>query len=113
VPVSKGDQDNDYSLKDIEVDARFVVAAREMYITYAFQILFTVVIIGIAFIFGGKSLAAYRFIFGMPSWWFGTVVASLGFLILLVFLSSRIFKDISIEPYVTDEDICEEGGKIS
>lgn len=109
--MGKKGRDGDYSIKDIEVDPRFVVAAREMYITYGFQILFTATIIAIAFGFGGKTLGEYKFIFGMPSWWFGTVVATAIFIALLTVLCTRVFKDISIEPYETPEEINSEGGK--
>jgi uncharacterized membrane protein YhdT len=100
--MKNGVGDTDYTLKDIEIDPRFIVAAKEMYISYLFQILYTVTIISIAFGFGGKDLGEYTFIFGMPSWWFGTVVATILFIVLLVVLCTRVFKEISIEAYTMD-----------
>jgi uncharacterized membrane protein YhdT len=84
-----------------------------MYITYAFQILFTAIIIAIAFGYGGKPLNEYTFILGMPSWWFATIVVTVFFIGLLVVLCNRVFKDISIEPYVSRPEMTDEGSDIT
>lgn len=88
--------------KEFRNDPRFKICFKEMLLTYALQILFTIVVLGIAFIFGGKPLSEYSFILGMPSWWFAVLTTALLWIALVVFTSIKIFKDFKVDAYLDE-----------
>ncbi|MDD5014714.1 MAG: YhdT family protein [Atribacterota bacterium] len=86
----------DYKFSDIKIDPRFKIAKREMLISFAIQILFTIIMVGIAHIFGGRPLKEYTFILGMPSWFFLLLVAYLFCIVTVSYIVLYKFKNIDI-----------------
>lgn len=92
--------DRDYDIKDVKVDERFLIAKREMLITFAVQVAYTIVMLVVGYSLGKGDPRNYTFIAGMPAWWFWALVITAGFLVVVYYLVRRVFKDMSVEPWV-------------
>jgi uncharacterized membrane protein YhdT len=83
-----------------QTDPRFEQCKREMYITYAVQIIFTIVLNVVGFSLAGKPLSEYTFYLGMPSWWFIALLIALLFVGAIIYISLYVFKDCKVDPYI-------------
>lgn len=101
--------DQDYDMKDIEVDERFVIAKKEMLIVFAVQLCYTFIMLIVAYTVGKGDPRNYNFILGMPAWWFYALLITVLFLILIHYLVSKIFIPVSVEPWI--EQIKEKRGE--
>lgn len=86
-----------------KVDKRFKLCTRDMFITFAFLALYAIFILGTTYGLGGKPLREYKFYFGMPSWFFISTVGMIIFIIALGFISLKVFADMPVDAYITDE----------
>lgn len=100
--MSKGDRD--YDIKDIVVDERFIIAKKEMLITFAVQISFTLIMIFTAYTVGNGDPKDYTYIMGMPSWWFYCLAITIVFLGIIYILTSKVYKNVSVEAYLEIEN---------
>lgn len=100
--MSKGDRD--YDIKDIVVDERFISAKKEMLITFAVQIAYTLIMIFTAYTVGNGDPKDYNYIMGMPSWWFYCLAITVGFLGIIYILTSKVYKNVSVEAYIEVEN---------
>jgi len=92
--------ERDYDIREIEVDERFTIAKREMLITFVVQLAYTFLMLVVAYSLGKGDPTLYRFVKGMPEWWFWCLVITFGFLGLIYYLVRRVFKDIPIDPWL-------------
>lgn len=93
-------KNRDYDIRNIEVDERFVIAKREMLITFAVQLCYTFVMLIVAYTVGKGDPKSYSFIMGMPGWWFYALLVTIAFLVLIYYLISKVFVPVSVEPWV-------------
>lgn len=92
--------ERDYDIREIQVDERFRIAKREMLITFVVQLAYTFLMLVVAYTLGKGDPSRYRFVMGMPEWWFWSLVITLGFLGLIYYLVRRVFKDMPIDPWL-------------
>jgi uncharacterized membrane protein YhdT len=83
-----------------ETDPRFEQCKKEMYITYAVQIIFTVILNIVGFSLSGKPLSEYTSYFGLPSWWALCLLIALIFCAIIIYISLYVFKDCKVDPYI-------------
>lgn len=95
--------ERDYDIKDIEVDERFIIAKKEMLITFAVQLSFTFLMIFTAYTVGRGDPRNYNFIMGIPAWWIYCLGITIGFLVLIYVLTSKVYKDVSVEAYIEEK----------
>jgi len=90
----------------IEEDPRLRTASKEMLITLAFGIVYTLVYLGVAWSIGmSKPVQEYSYILGFPAWLFwAMIVCPLAFFALAIFIVTRLFKDVSLEPWVSETE---------
>ena len=83
---------------DFEMDERYAICTRELWLTLMVFILNVLVVFALAYGIGyGRSPAELSFILGFPSWFFwGGLVATAIFSIVPAFLVRFGFKDIPI-----------------
>lgn len=105
--------DQDYDIKEVEVDERFVIAKKEMLIVFAVQLCYTFIMLIVAYTVGKGDPRNYNFILGMPAWWFYSLLITVIFLFLIYYLVSKIFIPISVEPWIEQiiEQIKEKRGE--
>ena len=85
-----------------KVDDRFKHCTKEAVLTFVFLICYALFILCASYGLGGDSLSEYRFILGMPSWFFICVLGMLLFIVLLWILCFKIFADIPVEAYINN-----------
>ena len=88
----------DYDFSDIEVDPRFIVCTREMFISFGVFAVFAIAMLFVVFVVGGGDPREYSYILGMPAWYFWVFVVcgltAIGISIVL----DKLFKHMSLEP---------------
>ncbi len=86
-------------------DKRFKIAHREAIIGIALVLFNFIWWFGFAYGMGGGDPAKYRYIFGMPEWFFYSCILGFIVVVILVFIAvNYIFKEV---PFEDDE----EGGE--
>ncbi len=87
----------------IEEDPRLKIAFKEMLITFGLCIVYTLTTLALAWSIGmSKPPQEYSYILGFPAWFFlGIIVCPLVFFSVIVFLVTRVFKDMSLEPWLS------------
>jgi len=95
-------KNKDYDIREIDVDPRFVIAKKEMLITFAVQLCYTFLMLIVAYTVGKGDPKNYSFIMGMPAWWFYALIITGVFLILIYFIVTKVFVPISVEPWVKE-----------
>ena len=93
-----------------KTDKRFEICKKEMLIAFGFQIIYTVIINAILFLVAGKPLSEYKFILGMPSWFFACIVVLASFIVILGILCFKILKNISVDAYINEDDEMKKRG---
>jgi uncharacterized membrane protein YhdT len=88
-----------YDIRDIEIDPRFKIAYKEMLLTLGVWFLFMVVSLVVAYTLGKGPVDQYTYVLGMPAWWFGAVVVSAIFAVIVIYISQFVFTDVEL----TDE----------
>ncbi|NLC12381.1 MAG: YhdT family protein [Firmicutes bacterium] len=96
-------QDYDYDIRNIEVDKRFVIAKKEMLITFIVQLCYTFLMLIVAYATGKGDPKNYSFIMGMPAWWFYALLITALFLILIYYIITKVFVPVSVEPWIEQE----------
>lgn len=86
----------DYDFDEIEVDARFIQCQKEMIISFSTWLAFTFVSILVAYGLGKGPVEKYKYILGLPQWWFGAIVVSVIFTFIVIFLSLFVFQDMEL-----------------
>jgi uncharacterized membrane protein YhdT len=89
----------------IEEDPRLKIAFREMLMTFGLCIVYTLVTLAMDWSIGmSKPPQEYSYILGYPAWFFlGIIVCPLVFFSVIVFLVTRVFKDMSLEPWTAEK----------
>jgi uncharacterized membrane protein YhdT len=95
--VSCADTERNYSFDEIEVDPRFKRCEFEMKLTFAVWIAYALISIGLSYFLGRGEVTKYVYVFGVPLWvavgaWLTTAV----FLVIVVFITTRIFQDMDL-----------------
>lgn len=86
-------------------DPRFKIAHREALIGVALAIINFVWWFGFAYGLGSKPLTEYKFVFGLPAWFFYSCV--LGFIVmsvLVIFAVKFWFVDVSLDVKEDDQE---------
>jgi uncharacterized membrane protein YhdT len=99
--------DRNYSFDEIEIDPRFKRCEKEMKITFGVQILFTLISVFVAYTLGKGPVEEYKYIMGLPAWWFAVIVVTIVFTIIVIGITKMVFKDMDL----TDEGVVEEKKK--
>ncbi|MBA1334573.1 MAG: hypothetical protein HPY66_2422 [Firmicutes bacterium] len=99
--------DRNYSFDEIEIDPRFKRCEKEMKITFGVQILFTLISVFVAYTLGKGPVEEYKYIMGLPSWWFAVIVVTIVFTFIVIGITKMVFKDMDL----TDEGVVEEKKK--
>ncbi|MGE7666488.1 YhdT family protein [Ureibacillus composti] len=83
-------------------DKRFKIANREALIGIALVIINFAIWYGFAYGLGSGNPSEYQFVFGFPAWFFYSCIAGTIFMIILIWISIKIFfKEI---PFDEEED---------
>lgn len=91
-------ESRDYDLKkDIDVDPRFKVCLREMWICFAIFAVFAAVMLFIVFVVGGGDPREYGYILGMPAWYFWVFVACAVTAAAVAVILDKFFTHMSLE----------------
>lgn len=99
--------DRNYSFDEIEIDPRFKRCEKEMKITFGVQILFTLISVFVAYTLGKGPVEEYKYIMGLPAWWFAVIVVTIVFTFIVIGITKMVFKDMDL----TDEGVVEEKKK--
>lgn len=94
---------SDYDVESIEVDERFKIAKKEMLITFGVQLAYTIIMILVAYTVGRGDPNDYKFIMGMPAWWFYCLLITIGFIGVIFFLTHYVYTNVSVEAYVDND----------
>ena len=86
----------DYDFAEIEVDPRFLQCRKEMFISFSTWLAFTAISIAVAYGFGKGPVEEYKYILGLPQWWFAVIVVSVVFTFIVIFLSLFVFQDMEL-----------------
>ncbi|MFK2825244.1 YhdT family protein [Bacillus sp. B190/17] len=82
--------------KKMHEDARFKIAKKEAWIGILLVLFNFIWWYGFAYGLGSRPVEEYRFIFGLPDWFFYSCVLGLIVMIFLVFFTVKVFfKDVS------------------
>ena len=83
-------------------DKRFKIAHREALIGVGLVILNFAIWYGFAYGLGSGDPTKYNYVFGFPAWFFYSCIAGTIFMILLIWITMKLFfKDI---PFESEED---------
>lgn len=96
--------DRDYDIKDIEIDERFVLAKRDMLIAFLVVISYTLVMIGAAYIFGKGDPRNYKYVLGMPFWWFVNLAITAVYLVIIYILTHKVYEAVDVSAYLHEEE---------
>jgi len=88
----------DYDFKDIDVDPRFKVCLKELFICFGVFAVFAAVMLFIVFVVGGGDPREYSYICGMPSWYFWVIVVCLATAVAVAVILDKVFRHMSLEP---------------
>lgn len=88
----------DYDFKDIDVDPRFKVCLREFYICCVIFAVFSLAMLFCVFVIGGGDPVQYRYILGIPEWYFAIVVTCIVTSVVVSIILDKCFKHMSLEP---------------
>ena len=79
-------------------DQRYSIANREALIVVGLVIVHFFIWFGFAYGLGSKPVAEYKYIFGLPAWFFYSCVVGMIFICILVAVIVKfVFKDVSLE----------------
>ena len=87
----------DYDFKDIDQDPRFIVCKREVLICFGIFALFSIAMLFVVFIVGGGDPTQFKYILGMPAWYFWVWVVCGATAVLVAVLLDKCFKHMSLE----------------
>lgn len=88
---------------EIEEDPRLKIAFKEMLMTFGLCIVYTLTTLTVAWSIGMSTPPQeYSYILGFPAWFFlGIIVCPLAFFCVVIFLVTRVFKDMELEPWLS------------
>ena len=95
----------DYDFAEIEMDPRFLQCRKEMFISFSTWLAFTAISLAVAYGLGKGPVEEYKYILGLPQWWFAVIVVSVVFTFIVIFLSLFVFQDMELS------DVAETGEK--
>jgi len=89
----------------IEEDPRLKRAFKEFLMTVGLCLVYTGVTLAVGWSIGmSKPPQEYSYILGMPTWFFlAIIVCPLVFFGVVIFLVTRVFKDMSLEPWLEEK----------
>ena len=87
----------DYDFNDIDLDPRFKICNKEMILTFIIWALYTIVTLCLAYGLGRGPVEEYRYICGMPTWWFATIISTAVFTLIVIYVTLLVFKDMDLE----------------
>lgn len=90
-------QSRDYDFKDIDVDPRFEVCKKEMFIAFGVFVVFAVAMLLVVFVVGGGDPLQYNYILGMPAWYFWVFVVCAATAVMVAVVLDKLFKHMSLE----------------
>ena len=94
--------DRNYDSNEIEVDERFVSSRKEMIYTFAVQITYTLLMLLVAYIFGKGDPSQYRYVLGMPQWWFLCLAITAVYIVVIYILTHKVYKDVDVSAYIDE-----------
>ncbi len=86
----------DYDFAEIEIDPRFLQCRKEMIISFSTWLAFTAISIAVAYSLGKGPVEKYKYVLGLPQWWFAVIVVSVVFTFIVIFLSLFVFQDMEL-----------------
>ena len=94
-PIDPNSQD--YDFKEIDVDPRFKVCLKEVFICFAVFALFSIAMIFSVFYIGGGNPLEFTYTLGMPSWFFAVIVVCIATCVLVAVVLDKFFTHMSLE----------------
>jgi uncharacterized membrane protein YhdT len=91
--------DRNYGFEEIQIDPRFKICEKEMKITFGVWILFAIISLATAYGLGKGPVEEYKYVMGLPAWWFASIVITLVFTLIVIGVTKMVFKDMDL----TDE----------
>lgn len=88
------DDSRDYDLKEIDTDPRIAQTTKEFWITLAAYIVFAVLMIANLLLLHESRVN----VFGFPLWIFLEILIIIGFVGMVIFLTTCIYQDMDITP---------------
>lgn len=85
-----------YDIRDIEIDPRFKIAHKEMLLTFSVWTLFMIVTLLVGYTLGKGPVDQYKYILGLPAWWFGVIMVSVVFAGIVIYVSQFVFQDVEL-----------------
>ena len=91
-------ESRDYDFKkDIDVDPRFKVCLRELWISFGVFVVFAAVMLFVIFVVGGGDPREYSYILGMPAWYFWVFVVCAATAVAVALILDKCFTHMSLE----------------
>lgn len=85
-----------YQFKDINIDPRFKICEKEMKLSFAVWFAYTLITISTAYYLGKGPVENYTYILGLPSWIFSSIIITLLFYLIVLFITNKVFKNIDL-----------------
>lgn len=86
----------DYDFKDINIDPRFKICEKEMKISFVVWFAYAFITIATAYYLGRGPVENYKYIMGIPAWIVGSVIVTLIFYIIVLFITNKVFKNMDL-----------------
>lgn len=87
----------DYDFKDIDVDPRFKVCLKEVFICIGIFVAFAAAMLISVFVIGGGNPLEYTYILGMPAWYFCVLLVCAATCALVAVILDKFFTHMSLE----------------
>lgn len=95
--------DRNYDPNEIEVDERFISSKKEMLISFAVQITYTLLMLLAAYGFGKGDPTQYKYVIGIPQWWFLCLVITAVYIVVIYILTHKVYKAVDITAYIEEQ----------
>ncbi len=94
--IDPNSRDYDFK-KDIDVDPRFKVCLKELFISFGVFVVFAAVMLFVVFVVGGGDPQQYTYILGMPAWYFWVFVVCAVTAVVVSIILVKFFRHMSLE----------------
>lgn len=94
--IDPNSRDYDFK-KDIDVDPRFKVCLKELFISFGVFVVFAAVMLFVVFVVGGGDPQQYTYILGMPAWYFWVFVVCAVTAVVVSIILDKFFRHMSLE----------------
>lgn len=86
----------DYDINEIEDDERLLICKKEMKLVFFVQLMYTFILILVAYFLGKGDPKHYTYILGLPLWWFTSLALTFLFLFVIMYIVKYVFVDFDL-----------------